>query len=101
MSEVISIKLSTSEELIARVVERKEDSIVLDRPLAIGLVQGPQGVSMQLIPFMASNQDGEITISNNHIVAETTPAKELEDGYLQQTSPIDTQTSPTDLVLKP
>ena len=89
MTEVISLKLSTSEELVARVVERKEDSIVLDRPLAIGLVQGPQGVNVQLIPFMASNQDGEITVSNNHIVAETTPTKELEDGYLQQTSPID------------
>ena len=98
MTEVTSLKLSTSEELVARVVERKEDSIVLDRPLAIGLVQGPQGVSMQLIPFMASNQDGTITVFNNHIVAETVPAKELQDGYLNQTSAIDTQTSPTDLV---
>ena len=89
-TEVISLKISTSEELIARVVERKDDSIVLDQPRAIGLTQGQDGsVGMQLIPFMASNQDGEITVYNNHIVAETTPAKELEEGYLQQTSLID------------
>ena len=102
MSEVISLKLSTSEELVARIVERKEDSIVLDRPRAIGLTQSSDGsVGMQLIPFMASNQDGTITVFNNHIVAETTPTKELENGYLNQTSAIDTQTSPEDMIVTP
>lgn len=87
--EVVALKLSTSEELVARVVKRGDKTIILDKPRAIALMPGQQGqMGMTLIPFMASNQDGEITLNNSHVVAETKPAKDLEDGYLQNTSGI-------------
>lgn len=90
MSEIITLKLSSGEEIITRVVERDETTITLDRPNMIGLVPaGPDGqVGIQLVPWVASNQDGEIKVNLAHVVAETVPASELEKGYLQRTSAI-------------
>jgi len=91
MSEkVIAIKLVSGEEIISRVKERNDTFLVLDRPNMIGLApaQGGMGISIQLMPWMASNQDGDITVFVEHIVAETTPDAELEKGYLTRTSGI-------------
>ena len=87
---VFAFKLSSGEELISRVIKRTEDEIVLDRPNMIGLApaQGGMGISIQLMPWMASNQDGEITVKRSHIIAETKPNEELEKGYLSRTSGI-------------
>ena len=89
MSEVIGLKLSSGEEIISRVVERNEDTIVLDRPNMVGLAPMKDGsVSIQLMPWLASNQDGQPAVSLAHVVAEVAPALELEKGYLSKTSGI-------------
>lgn len=89
MSEkVIAIKLVSGEEIISRVKNRNETFMVLDRPNMIGLTATPEGVAIQLAPWMASNQDGEITVFTDHIVGETKPNAELEKGYLTRTSGI-------------
>lgn len=89
--EVITLKLSSGEEIISRVKSRclENDTIVLDRPNMIGLAPGPDGqVGIQLMPWVASNQDGEITVFTSHIVGEAKPIEELEKGYIQRTSTI-------------
>ena len=88
--EVIVLKLASGEEIISRVKSRTESSIELDRPNMVGLApaQGGLGITIQLMPWIASNQDGDITVFINHIVSETTPTAELEKGYLSRTSGI-------------
>ncbi len=87
--KVTAIKLVSGEEIISRVKTRNETFIVLDRPNMIGLTRTPDGsVAIQLMPWMASNQDGDITVFTDHIVAETKPDAELEKGYLTRTSGI-------------
>ncbi|KKM24952.1 hypothetical protein LCGC14_1599930 [marine sediment metagenome] len=87
--EVIALKLTSGEEIISRVVSRTEEIIILDRPNMIGLAAAPDGgVAIQLMPWMASNQDSEITVFTNHIVGQTKPNAELEKGYLSRTSGI-------------
>ena len=90
MSDVITLKLSSGEEIISRVVERDETTITLDRPNMIGLAPGPDGqVGIQLMPWVASNQDSkEVKVSLAHVVAEIVPHDELEKGYLGKTSGI-------------
>ncbi len=91
MTNVITLKLSSGEEIISRVVKRDETTIILDRPNMIGMVPaGPDGqVGIQLLPWIASNQDSkEVKVSLAHIVAEIVPNDELEKGYLQRTSGI-------------
>jgi len=87
--EVIAIKLVSGEEVISRVKERGDTTITLDRPNMIAIAPGPGGqVGIQLVPWFVSNQDGTFNVSLSSIVAETTPAKELEAGYLEKTSGI-------------
>ncbi len=88
--EVKSLKLTTGEEIISRVKTRNDTFLILDRPNMIGLApaQGGMGITIQLMPWMASNQDGDITVFVKHIVAETKPDEELEKGYLSRTSGI-------------
>ena len=88
--KVKSFKLSTGEEIIARVERRviENDTIVVSHPRAIMLVGDPSRgqMGMTLVPWMASNQDGEVVLSGAHVVAETDPASDLEKGYLENTS---------------
>ena len=88
--EVIALKLSTGEEIIAR-VKAREDYFVLDRPNLIGLAPHPdgRGVGIQMMPWLASNQAGEVKVTYSHIVAETEPHEDLVKGYLKQTTGIE------------
>lgn len=87
--EVKSFKLSSGEEIITRVLDEKgDDYITVDRPNMVGLAPAPdgQGIAVQLMPWLASDQEGKAKLYLSAIVAELAPNKELEKGYLQRTS---------------
>jgi hypothetical protein len=87
--DVVAIKLSTGEELIARRTNENDETITLDRPSIIALGQRPDGsIGIQLMPWFASNQDSEVIIWKNHIVAETEPNDDLAKGYIKETTGI-------------
>lgn len=88
--EVKAFKLSSGEEIIARVEEDNEDTYVLDHPNMIGLVPAADGsgVAIQLMPWLAANQDGKATVNKRHIIAEVVPDSRLERGFLERTSGI-------------
>ena len=91
MSDVIALKLSSSEEIIARVSDRDGATISVTKPMVVGIgpsPDNPRGPVIQMIPWVVSNQDGDIVINTNHVVAETVPHKEIVDGYIQQTTGI-------------
>ena len=91
--EVASFKLDTGEEIIGRITSRNphNNTIVISKPRALALMPGqaPGQMTIQLVPFMASDQDGDITVFDAHIVAQGKPASDLEKGYLQNTSGIE------------
>ena len=87
--EIIVLKLSSGEEIIARVEAVSNDTYTLDRPMMIGIVQAQDGsLIVQIVPWLASNQDGNCKVYRNLVVAETEPSAELEKGYLSKTSGI-------------
>ena len=88
--KVIALKLSSSEEIIARVEHSTDEAYTLSKPMMIGLAPSPDGsgVGIQMMPWVAANQDGSVHLFKSHIVAETTPHEELEKGYIQQTTGI-------------
>ena len=88
--EVIALKLSSGEEIIARVENRDDEAITLDRPMMVVLTPSPdgQGIGIQMMPWLASNQDATARVFNSHVIATVAPNGELEKGYLQQTSRI-------------
>lgn len=87
--EVIALKLSSGEEVVARVEEREDDYLTLDRAMIVGVGPGQDGnPTVQMMPWLAANQDATVRVYNSHIVASFAPHAELEKGYLQQTSKI-------------
>jgi len=89
MSEVQVYKLITGEEVISRIGEEKETTITLVKPRVVAIGPGPGGqMSITLIPLLASNPDGDLELEKSAIVGRPNGeiAKELEAGYLEQTT---------------
>lgn len=106
---VVVIKLSSGEEIIARTVSQnsllveKNDApseydqagpwalptkdLTLEDIRIITIQQvAPGQVGIGFVPWAVGNPDGKITIRANTVAAIYPARKELEDGYLGQTS---------------
>ncbi len=88
--QIVVFKLISGEEVIGRMGEKKDDRIFLEKPRAVAVTQGqqPGQMGIALVPFLASNPDGDIAILETHIMATAVPTPELENGYIQQTTGI-------------
>lgn len=93
MRPVISLKLSTGEEVIGSIedyIELNNEDFKIKNPRRIEVAMSRDGLAgLSLIPFMIGCPEGEVVIEKSHVVAyvKSVP-KQLEDGYLQQTSGI-------------
>lgn len=92
--EVIAIKLTNGEELIARCVNAVEYSsghtatLTIEMPRVIGLQETAQGMGLGFMPYTLANPDATMTITNAHFIAVYPPKPEIEKAYLSQTSKI-------------
>lgn len=94
MSDTIKVlKLKSTEEIIGRyqlvnVMGSKTHKMTKVRQLVMQPVgQGQVGIAM--LPWLASNQDGEIVIRDDNLACEPIDVPdELEKTYLQQTTGI-------------
>ena len=87
--EVVSCRLTTGEELIARLKKDKRDSgsVELTQPLIVG--RGPEGFG--LMPYMMTvNPDTTVEIKMEHILSMAKTNDEITKGYTKQTSKIET-----------
>lgn len=82
--EVVSIKLISGEEIIARLEEDTTDSVKLNRPLSVSI--GPSGLGM--MPFMFLAASDTISIKHSHIISMAVTKKEASDQYIQGTTGI-------------
>ena len=83
--DVITIKLTSAEEVIAEVLEDNEEDIVVKKPMT--LVISSKGMGLQ--PYMITPEIQErLHFHKQNIFAMTKTAKDFTDGYLQQTSGI-------------
>ena len=82
--DVVSIKLTSGEEIIARLEEETDQYVKVSKPLAVTL--GPQGLGM--IPFMFLNAKETVTLKHNHILAMGPSKKDAADQYMQGTTGI-------------
>ena len=85
VGEIITIKLTSGEELIAKLVEEQPMHYKLSRPLVIGM--GPQGPAM--MPYLFTvNPDKEIRIAKATITVIEATDKQFADNYIQGTTGI-------------
>lgn len=83
--DVVSIKLSSGEEMIANLVKETGSELVVSKPLM--LVAGEQG--MGLAPYMFTvAPDSKITLRLNNVITIVKTAEDAAKMYTQQTSGI-------------
>ena len=81
--DIITFKLETSEEVIAKLVEETDTVFKLERPMTLSY--SAQGVG--LTPWIiTSEQDTVLTIEKRRVLAHTPTMKAASDQYIQGTT---------------
>lgn len=82
-NDVVSLKLTTGEEVIGRFDSENDSIIILNKPLSF--VMAEQGLSLG--PFMISaNKDDKITISKLTVIAIIKTNELIAKQYLKQST---------------
>ena len=83
MSDVKVLKLTTGEEVIAR-VEQQRDYMMLEKPMTMAPVPGqtPGQMGFAMVPWMMAAKGDFIQLSLSHIVVEAEAKGEIEKNYL-------------------
>lgn len=87
--DILTIKMITGEELLAKLVSVGNDHIVISKPLIVNLGQDRNGnVGIQMLPYflLTGDPDAKLTISNQHIIVKTLATEQAKNGYLQNTT---------------
>jgi len=85
--DVVSIKLSSGEEMVARLEKEEKDHMLIRKPLM--LIANEKGPG--LAPFMFTvDQDAKIKLQMNSIICIVKSAKDATDTYIQSTSGLTT-----------
>jgi hypothetical protein len=85
VGETVSLKLTSGEEIVARLEEESQTTYVLHKPMV--LVAGQKGLG--LAPFMFSvSADSKFKINASSVVCVLKTQKELAMQYTEQTTGI-------------
>ena len=83
--DTVSIKLTSGEEVVARLEEQKADGFILHKPLMVTATQ--QGLG--LAPFMFTiGPDAKVNIGSDKIVCINKTLEEMSKQYISSTTGI-------------
>jgi hypothetical protein len=83
--EVVTLKLMSGEEAIAKYVEETAKGHKLSKPMVLSM--GPQGIGM--IPFaMTVDMEKDITVNASAVISIEATEKQFADAYIQNTTGI-------------
>lgn len=85
-NDVVTIKLSTGEELIGKYLSDEKDAVAISKPLV--LTAGQQG-GLALTPYMFTAEVDTVMFKNQHIICITSSLKQASDQYFKATSGIE------------
>ena len=78
------LKLVTGEELIGDVTNLNDESILIDKPCALQMIQSrnnPDQPAMALIPYAAYTKGHKVEIFSKYIIWTEEPVTELYNQY--------------------
>jgi hypothetical protein len=84
--DVVTFKLVTGEEIIAKVLEEKTDVFVISKPLALAM--GAQGVG--LVPAAFSAELNSLELQRAHVILHAPTRREIINNYIEGTTGIQT-----------
>jgi hypothetical protein len=83
--EIVSLKLTTGEEVISKLVEETATGYKVSKPVVLSMTN--QGIGM--IPFMLTiSGDTDVVINHSSIVSISVTDKQFADQYVQGTTGI-------------
>jgi len=83
--EVVTIKLTSGEEIVAKLVEETDTHYKLSRPMVIGM--GQQGPG--LMPYLFTvNPEKEVKLNKTTVTVVEATDKQFADQFLQSTTGI-------------
>jgi hypothetical protein len=83
--EIVTIKTTAGEEIVAKLVEDTPLGVRVSRPLCLTATKDGVG----LVPFLFTvAQDSEVTINKGSIMVLSPTMKDAADTYIQQTTGI-------------
>jgi hypothetical protein len=83
--EIVTIKTTAGEEIVAKLVEENPMGITVAKPLV--LTAGQKGIA--LVPFLfTTDPDANITISKGTVMVLAPTVKDAADTYIQNTTGI-------------
>jgi len=81
--DVVSIKLSTGDEVVGKLLSEDDNQIVLSKPLALTATQ--QG--MGLVPFMFTvDQESKFPFNKQLVLIIMKTEQEMSSNYIQNTT---------------
>ena len=83
---IVSLKLSTGEEIIGKIIEDNLTDILLSKPLSLGM--GPEGPGLIPVMMSVNVNEQDLRISKSFIVTSAPTRKEVADQYTTVTSGI-------------
>lgn len=83
--DVVSLKLTSGEEILGRYAKEDMVSITLSKPLMIAMT--PKGPAMAPV-MMTVNPDSDLTFNKSSIIVSANCYKEIADQYVFQTTGI-------------
>jgi len=85
VGEVITLKLTSGEELVAKLAEETADYYKLSRPMVIGMGQKGPG----LMPYLFTvNPDKEVKLSKSTVTVAEATDKQFADQFVESTTGI-------------
>lgn len=97
VNDIVTIKLTSQEELIARLVAQDVDTITIQKPMVmtISLDERSGRPAIQMMPFflLGAKQDARITLNRSHVIVLLLSNDEAKSGYIHNTSSLAVPTS--------
>ena len=91
-NDVVTIKLTTGEELITRLVEQNNGKTVISKPMVVNLAQDPRTgcVGIQMLPYflLTGNPAAKLTLDDKNILVMTLSNDQAKNSYTQSSSGI-------------
>jgi hypothetical protein len=82
-NDIVSIKLSTGDEVVGKLLSEDDNQIVLSKPLALTATQ--QG--MGLVPFMFTvDQESKFPFNKQLVLIIMKTEQEMSSNYIQNTT---------------
>ena len=83
--DVVSLKLTSGEEIVAKLTKEENDKVLLSKPLSV--VAGPQGLALAPYMFTVSH-DAKLNINSSNIVCIHKTVDEMSKQYISNTTGI-------------